>query len=76
MRDRILSFNKVTTSLCEGSSKRNFFHSNFDYVNTFLSKAIKKAYKPNQLKKHTNHIRQLCIGKGWLILVKLTKAEN
>ena len=34
----------------------------------------------NQLKKHTNHIRQLCIGKGWLILVKhwlnLTKVEN
>ena len=51
MRDRILSFNKVTTSLCEGSSKRNLFDSSFDYMNTFLSKAIKKTCKPYQLKK-------------------------
>ena len=63
MRDRILNFNKVTTS-------------HFDYMNTFLSKSIKKTYKQYQLKKHTNHIRQLCIGKGWLILVKLTKVEH
>ena len=70
MGDRIISFNKVTPSVFEGSSKRNLFHSNFDYMNTFLSKSIKKTYKPYQLKKLYKPYKAICIGKGWLILVK------
>ena len=52
-------------------SKRNLFECNFDDKHLFI--------KMSQ-KKHTNHIKQLCIGKDWLILVKywlnFTKVEN
>ena len=55
--------------LSEGfKKKRNLFQYNFDYKHLFI------------MKYYTNHIRQLCIGKDQLILVKyelnFTKAEN
>ena len=63
--------NKVTISLFEGFKQKEIFFNVTLIINTFLSKSIKK---------HTNHIRQLCIGKDWLILVKywlnFTKVEN
>ena len=56
----IVFHNKVTTSLFKGKQKEIFFNLNL-IINTFLSKTIKK---------HTNHIRQLCISKDRLISVK------
>ena len=44
------------------------------------SSSISKSIKVKINKKHTNHIRQLCIGKDQLISVKhwlnFTKVEN
>ena len=63
--------NKVITSLFEGFKQKEIFFSVTLIINTFLSKSIKK---------HTNHIRQLCIGKDRLISVKyrlnFTKVKN
>ena len=63
--------NKVTTLLIEGFMQKEIIFNVTLIINTFLSKSIKK---------HTNHIKQLCIGKDWLISVKyqskFTKLEN
>ena len=46
-------FKKVTTSLSEGFSKKKSFSSNLDYINTFLSKSIKKTlHKPYKAIMH------------------------
>ena len=64
--------NKVTTSHFEGFKQKEIFFNVTLIINTF--------FYQNQSKKHTNHIRQLCIGKDQLILVKywlnFTKVEN
>ena len=65
-------FTKVTTSLFEGFKQKEIFFNVTLIINTFLSISIKK--------NHTNHIRQLSIGKDRLISVKywlnFTEVEN
>ena len=65
-------FTKVTTSLFEGFKQKEIFFNVTLIINTFLSISIKK--------NHTNHIRQVCIGKDRLISVKywlnFTEVEN
>ena len=56
--------NRVATSLFEGFKQKEIFFNVTVIINTFLSKPIKKTFS------YTNHIRQLCIGKDWLISVK------
>ena len=62
-----------------------FWNKNFSQQSYNLTlwrfQAKRNPFYQNQSKKHyTNHIRQLCIGKDWLILVKyqlnFTKVEN
>ena len=64
--------NEVTTSLFEGFKEKQILFSVTLIINTFLSKSVKKKY--------TKHIRQLCIRKDCLILVKyqlnFTKVNN
>ena len=61
-----------TNSLFEAFEQNEIFFNVTLTINTFLSKSIKKTF--------TNHIRQLWIGKDWLISVKywlnFTKVEN